>query len=108
MAAAVPGGAAAVLAALDAARVAAGCDPLVRDAGLTARAEEHGEEMRRAGGEVPVGSGAVASGTRDGGTVVAGWLAGSVAGELLDCSLTGAGAAVVGGPGGPFWTLLLA
>ena len=90
-----------VLAALNAARAAGGCDPLTEDAGLAGAAAEHSAAMRdQATLLPPPGAGAVARALDD---PAAGWVA-DAAVPLADCTLTTAGIGVADG----WWTLLLA
>ena len=99
---AVPGVADQVLAAVDDARTAAGCAPLVRDAALAGAATGHSTAMRDAAGLLPpAGTGLVAGPLTDPAAVAVGWLA-DPALALTDCALTTAGVAVVDG----WWTLL--
>ena len=109
-----------LLAALDRTRAAAGCDPLSADGTLTEVAREHSATMRDDDflglvddngdsvlDEADADAGWVAHGTSAAG-VVSGWLSQGDAAALQDCSLTAVGVGRVGGPDGPWWTVLLA
>jgi uncharacterized protein YkwD len=103
--AAVPDGAAVVLATVDAARLDLGCAPLAADPGLATTAAAHSAAMRDAGtltAPSPEGLAVALTATgADADAVAADWLGGEGAG-LLGCDVTSAGAAVVDG----WWTLL--
>lgn len=109
-----------LLAALDRTRTAAGCDPLSTDGTLTEVAREHSVTMRddhflglvddngdSVLDKADADAGWVAHGTSAAG-VVSGWLSQGDAATLQDCSLTTVGIGRVGGPDGPWWTVLLA
>jgi uncharacterized protein YkwD len=109
-----------LLAALDRTRAAAGCDPLSTDGTLAEVAREHSATMRDHDflglvddngdsvlDEADADAGWVARGTSAAG-VVSGWLSQGDAAALQDCSLTTVGIGRVGGPDGPWWTVLLA
>ena len=109
-----------LVAALDRARAAAGCDPLSTDGTLTEVAREHSATMRDDDflglvdgngdsvlDEADAEAGWVARGTSAAG-VVSGWLSQDDAATLQDCSLTTVGIGRVGGADGPWWTVLLA
>lgn len=91
-----------VLAAVNAARAASSCPPLVPDAVLAETATAHSTAMRDAAALAPpAGAGLVAGEVTDPAAVAAGWLA-DPALSLTDCELTTAGVGAVDG----WWTLL--
>ena len=100
----VAGAADEALAAVNAARTAAGCEDLTAEAELAEAATAHSTGMRdQAALLTPPGTGAVVGGLTDPAAVAAGWQAEAGA-TLTDCALTTAGVGVVDG----WWTLLVA
>jgi uncharacterized protein YkwD len=119
--ASAPGAEEQVLALVNDARARSGCDALVSDATLAATAQAHSAAMRDRGFlslDDPVNgsvldhgarAGMIAQGTSDPAAVVAGWLADDTdRAAILDCGLESMGVGVADGPGGPWWTQLLA
>ncbi|WP_245158862.1 CAP domain-containing protein [Blastococcus sp. TF02A_35] len=116
---------AAVIALVNQQRAAAGCGPLVADAGLAAVAAAHSADMRDRGyfdhvdpsGQDPfdrarsAGQAAraenIAMGQRDAAAVMDAWMnsAGHRA-NILDCDLSRLGVGVADGGNGPWWTQL--
>ena len=108
-----------LLALLDEARAAAGCEPLRRDAALADAAEAHSTAMREEGdldlpdvdGRSPREQGAsaaaVARGESDPDDVLDDWLDDD-ADVLRNCGLASVGIGRADGDDGPWWTLLLA
>jgi uncharacterized protein YkwD len=114
-----------VLALVNAARAAAGCEALSADGGLASVARAHSEDMRDRGyfdhvnldGLDPFDRAAragvtaraenIASGQRDAAEVMDSWMNSSGhRANILDCSLTRLGVGIAQGSGGPWWTQL--
>jgi uncharacterized protein YkwD len=95
------------------ARAKENCAALEADGGLAAAARTHSAGMLDDGklglGNLPGTAAIVARGQADPSAVLDRWLDDhSDADAILDCHLDSAGIGVVEGPGGPWWTLLLA
>jgi uncharacterized protein YkwD len=107
-AALVAGAGDALLALVNGARADAGCAALTSDADLTDQAELRSTGMAR-DGSLSSGSTALVAKGADARSAVEGWLAdASDRARLLDCDRSRFGAAEVTGPGGPWWTALVA
>jgi uncharacterized protein YkwD len=109
----VPGAEDAILADVNSARTDAGCARLTPDGTLGTQAQGNSLDMAAAGTLAlldPVATAAaIAQGQADAASAVATWLAVPTdRAHLLDCAMTSAGAAEATGPGGPWWTLVLA
>ncbi|SFL90769.1 CAP domain-containing protein [Geodermatophilus ruber] len=115
-----------VLALVNEARAAAGCAPVVADAGLAAVARAHSADMRdrdffshtnpeglspfdraRNAGISTARAENIAYGQPDAAAVMEGWMNSSGhRRNILDCDLTRLGVGVAEGAGGPWWTQL--
>jgi uncharacterized protein YkwD len=116
----------AVLALVNQERTAAGCAPVVADAGLAGVARAHSADMRdrnyfshttpegvgpfdraRAAGVGYARAENIARGQADAAAVMQGWMdSPGHRANILDCSLTKLGVGVAEGPRGPWWTQL--
>lgn len=110
-----------MLALINAQRADAGCGALAVDDSLATKAQEHSAAMRDRdyfgltdpvdGSVLDEGAraAAIARGSSDPASVVAGWMADSqYRSALLDCALTTVGIGTADGDGGPWWTALIA